>query len=116
MTQFPRLPENIRPIADEFVEAWAKRVADGGQIYLDEVRKPIWRPSPPDKKRIAAGARQLYEVTGGRKGFMLWAVPRHLENFPDCRYIASPWSLRYLWPEFEGKEKRTDPQRYRISE
>lgn len=111
-TQFPRQPEHIRPICDEFCKAWAKTIAASAASGIIQARLLAWTPAGPDRQRIIKGARDLYEANAYKPGFLLWAVPKHLENFPECRYIPSPFSLRYLWEQYEKKEKHTDPKNY----
>ena len=96
-TSFGAFPEHLRPILDEFLEAM--------RIAMDA---PSYFPGPGDKSRWRKGAHDLYEnFRGYRPGFLLWAVPQHICNFPECRYIASPWTLRYLWDQYLIHEKRT---------
>jgi len=85
--------------AAEFVEAWGKKI---GQP---------WEVGPADKKRIKAGSRELFHNFGRyQEGFITWAIEEHCRRFPECRYIPSPMSLRYLWeryatqPKAEGRE------------
>ena len=82
--------------AEEFVVAWGKKI---GQPF---------EPPPMDKKTIKAGSREMFNSFGFIKGFMSWAVEEHCRKFPDCRYIASPRTLRYLLEKYKYTHKKKD--------
>ena len=99
MTEFPHTPERYRLYADEFVQAW--REVSGN---------PAYRPSAADRSRIVAGSRLLTDTIGERPGFVLWAVPEHIRRLEKGgkgkqRYVASPWSVRWLFEHWDKKDK-----------
>ena len=98
MTNFPHCPEHIRPILDEFLEAY--------RIMMDaSPGMPPFYPGLEDRKLWIAGAHKLYNNFNGYKpGFILWAVPQFCKKFPDTRYIKSPFTLRFLWEKFKTQK------------
>lgn len=93
-TDFPHSPEHTRIILDEFLQALRTQMDDDNYM-----------PGPSDRTRWNAGAHTLYNnFNTYPKGFMLWAVPKHCKTFPDCRYIPSPNTVRYLWEKYEPKK------------
>jgi len=95
MTEFPHVPEHIRPICDAFVQGW--RSVSQNRAY---------DPSKPDRTRIIAGAYQLYEVThSAGASFIPWALAEHCKRL-KARYVPSPWSLRWLWEEYQSSRQR----------
>jgi len=95
-TEFPRCPEYYRPYADDFVRAW--RAVSGNAS---------WDPSKPDRRRIVAEAKDLYEaVRGYIPGFIAWALPEHIRALSKkgdpVRYVSGPKALRWLEPKFRA--------------
>lgn len=89
-TRFPHHPEYIRPILDDFLAG-----------LREQMRNSEYFPGPEDLRAWSAGARKLYNNFSFYKpGFAKWAVREHCKRIPECRYINSPWSLRYLWDDY----------------
>lgn len=102
MTSFPNEPEYVRPILDEFLEA-----------LREKMERPEYKPAPGDRERWRAGAHKLYNnFNAYRPGFIKWAVDEHCRNFSGTRYIASPWSLRYLWDEYADATKKPPTEQW----
>lgn len=85
-TEFPRAPEELRPILDAFLTEVRKRAGEDYELI------DVWR------KRWVAGARDLVRVMPRGaipEDFMVWAFDQFERSFPDQRPI-SPKSIMYL--------------------
>jgi hypothetical protein len=92
-TEFPRAPEELRPILDAFLVEVRRRA---GQDYrvID-----VW------SKRWLAGARELIRVLpkgANVDDFMAWAFEQFERSFPDQRPI-SPKSIMYLTTRYKPR-------------
>ena len=87
--------------AEELCNAWANKIGVSPQEYASNL-------PPMDKKTLKAGSRELFNSFGYVRGFMTWGVEEHCRKFPDCRYIASPKTLRYLLEKFKHTHQVKD--------